>query len=405
MGRIPKFDNANIAAPSVYSHIHYKDSMLITTQDQLVQLCDLLAKGSYIAVDTEFIREKTYFPILCLMQLANQECAAAIDTLQPLDLSPIFSLFENQNLIKVFHSSRQDLEIIYRLWGNLPQPLFDTQIAAMACGFGEMASFELLVDRLLHKEIDKSMRVTDWSLRPLGDKKLRYALDDVRFLCPIYEQLCASLATNGRGFWIEEEMNELLEVHYYQPDPRAAWSKLRIRCRNAAYVKRVKALAYWRELTAIERNILRHHVMSDNTLFDIAAHNPHSLEDFAQLRGTGNNKEEILHALLQTDTFDSSLYDASHNEQKQISTSHVAALIELLRVLLKARSDEHGVAPRLILSARELAHMAARPEEELFNMKVMHGWRYELFGQEALALRQGKIALGVKKQKIITIPL
>ena len=381
---------------------------LITTTKELKAFCKELEDESFITVDTEFLRDKTYFPKLCLIQVAGKNTSYAIDNLaEGIDLQPLYDLLTNSSVLKVFHSARQDIEIIYNLTGKVPSPLFDSQVAAMVCGFGEAASYEALVRKLASVSLDKSSRFTDWSNRPLTQKQLDYALSDVIHLRTVYKALQEKLEENGRTHWLAEEMETLTNPENYEIRPEDAWKKLRIRSgQSLKFVKRVQELAKWREEIAQKKDLPRNHVVKEQTLLEIAASAPKTVKSLKNIRGLGRmgDNSSMVKDILQVieEVATASNEDLEQCRVKKKAPSKSGALVELLKVLLKMKSDEHNVAVKLIASTDDLALVAA---DDNAAVPALHGWRYEVFGQYAKALKEGKIALAAKgnHMKIVDI--
>lgn len=380
---------------------------LITTTEALAAQCKQLEKEAFITVDTEFLRDKTYFPKLCLVQIAGKDSHFAVDTLaRNIDLSPLFELFNNTKILKVFHSARQDLEIIYNLTNKIPTPLFDTQVAAMVCGFGEAASYEILVKKLADVQLDKSSRFTDWSHRPLSKKQLEYALSDVTHLRVVYEKLNALLQENERSHWLTEEMATLTSPKIYKIVPENAWEKLKLRnSQSPRFVKRVQELAKWRELMAQERDIPRNHFFKEQILLEIAATAPKTIKTLQNIRGMSKSAAEeyggkILSIVQEVEDMPEEKLPLI--QLKRTANARNRPLVELLKVLLHMKSDEHKVAAKLIASTDELEIIAAEKEPEV---PAMQGWRHEVFGQYAMALKEGKIALAAKGRKMRLVEL
>lgn len=383
------------------------NSLLVKTTEELAALCQALSVEPYVTVDTEFLREKTYFPKLCLVQVAGKEAAFAVDSLaEGMDLTPLFALLDNPRVLKVFHSARQDIEIFYNLTSHIPYPLFDTQVAAMVCDFGEAVSYEVLVRKLAGVQLDKSSRFTDWSHRPLTKKQLAYAISDVVHLRDVYEKLNQKLEENGRISWLAEEMAILTDPKSYVNAPEDAWEKIRIRSgQSSRFVKRVQELAKWREATAKRRDLPRNHILKEQTLLEVAATAPRDMEGLRHIRGMGKLSDtsqtglEILSVLAAVEA----LQDEELAPFKSKKTVHKnSALIELLKVLLRMQSDEHHVAPKLIASSDDLARIATEKKPDV---PAMQGWRYEVFGQYAEALKEGKVALSAKGSRMIMVEL
>lgn len=383
---------------------------VITDNAQLKELCQELAHASFVTVDTEFLRDKYYYPKLCLIQIAAPEGEAyGVDPLAAgMDLSPLFELFQNASVVKVFHSAKQDIEIILQLSGNVPDPLFDTQVAGMVCGFGESASYATLVEKLAGgKKLDKSSRFTDWSQRPLSEKQISYALSDVTYLREVYLRLKDMLEKRNRAHWVTEEMATLLNPSTYQTDPEVVWQKIRTRSHTKPFLYMVKELAKWRELKAQKLNVPRTHLMKDPILLQLAASAPKTYPELSKVRGIGRVAEKSLAAEV-LETIDRVLatpkaeIPAFPKGEVRVDTSKYKAILDLLRVLLKSRAGDNEVAEKLLASSDDLALLAAGRGEDLPCMK---GWRYDVFGRDAEELLQGHLGLGVKKGKICLIEM
>lgn len=375
---------------------------LITETAELEALCGRLAQTDFITVDTEFLRDSTYWPRLCLLQVAGPEDVAAIDTLSPeIELEPLLELFDNKQILKVLHSARQDMEIFFHLTGRLPAPIFDTQVAAMVCGFGESVGYDTLVRKMTGAHVDKSSRFTDWSRRPLADRQLNYALADVTHLRKIYRKLEKRLARTGRAAWLDEEMAILTSPETYRLEPELAWKRLKTRSTDRRYLAVLRSLATWREQEAQQRDVPRGRVLRDEQLFDIAAHRPKGEEELARSRGVskdmarGRLGKAILEAVAQALALPDA--DLPKPPPKPTAPNGAGPLIDLLKVLLKLRCDEHDVAQKLIASAADLERIAADDDAEVMALK---GWRYDIFGRDALALKQGTVALSAAGNKV-----
>jgi ribonuclease D len=381
---------------------------VISDTAALARFCARQEGAEFVAVDTEFMRERTYWPILCLVQIAGPGEAAAIDALAPgIDLEPLLALMADQRTLKVFHSGRQDVEIFFNLSGTVPAPLFDTQIAAMVCGFGDAASYETLVARLARASLDKSSRFTDWSHRPLTERQLRYALDDVVHLRTVYEKLQQRLATNERASWFAEEMAELSNPDTYRNDPGEAWRRFRLRGRvDARFFGVLRELAAWRETAARQRNLPRARIMRDEAVLEIAAHAPKTIEALARTRSLGKGVAEgklggeIL-AAVQRGLAESGTVEPPQTPKVEPAPG-VGPLIELLRVLLKQRCEDHHVAQRLLASADDLEAIAVDDDAPV---RALSGWRRQIFGNDALALKHGRLALTVRHNRVFLVPL
>lgn len=372
---------------------------LITTTDALADLCERLAKADFITVDTEFMRENTYWPELCLVQIADDKEAAAIDPLAPgIDLSPLLDLMcENEDVLKVFHAGGQDVEIIYNLTGKTPHPIFDTQIAMMAVSQSEQIGYSNLVESWLGFSIDKGARFTDWSRRPLTDRQIEYAIGDVTHLSKIFPKLLKRLIKTGRGEWLDIEMEKLADPENYRTDMDTVWQKIRAPSRNPAVLGRLKALAAWREREAMDKNIPRGRIMRDETLADIASHPPKEQQDLAKVRGlsTGWKDNDIGRRLMQTLAESKPLTDAEMPPKAPRGAplgKEGALVADLLKLLLKIRSREIDIAARLLARTDDLELLAAGQRK---NLPILEGWRFEQFGRDALELVEGKLAFAV----------
>jgi len=381
---------------------------VITDTAALARFCAQQRGASFVAVDTEFMRERTYWPILCLVQVAGPTEAAAIDALAPgIDLTPLLALMADESILKVFHAARQDIEIFFNLSGTVPKPLFDTQIAAMVCGFGDAVSYETLVSKLAQASLDKSSRFTDWSHRPLTERQIHYALADVVHLRTVYEKLQQRLASNGRAGWFAEEMAVLSDSATYRSDPSEAWRRFRLRGRvNPRFFGVLREVAAWRETAARQRNLPRGRIMRDEAVLEVAAHMPKTIEALARTRSLGKGVaegklgNEILDAV-QRGLADSEAL-APPASAKADSPPGLGPLVELLRVLLKQRCEEHQVAQKLVATADDLDAIAAADDAPV---PALSGWRYEIFGKDALALKHGRLALTVLRNRITLVEL
>lgn len=377
---------------------------LITTTDALADLCERLAKADFITVDTEFMRENTYWPELCLVQIADDKEAAAIDPLAPgLDLSPLLDLLvDNEDVLKVFHAGGQDVEIIYNLTGKTPHPIFDTQIAMMAISQSEQIGYSNLVESWLGLTIDKGARFTDWSRRPLTERQIEYAIGDVTHLAKIFPKLLKRLIKTGRGEWLDIEMEKLADPENYRTDMDTVWQKIRAPSRNPAVLGRLKALAAWREREAMDKNIPRGRIMRDETLADIASHPPRDQADLAKVRGlsAGWKDNDIGRRLMQTlaDARPLSEAEMPPKTPRGAPLGKEGALVaDLLKLLLKIRSREIDIAARLLARSDDLELLAAGQRK---NLPILEGWRFEQFGRDALELVEGKLAFAVVNGKL-----
>jgi ribonuclease D len=372
---------------------------VITDQASLDALCADYAAAPFVAVDTEFMRERTYWPQLCLVQLArpgdDPGAAAAIDPIAgTLDLSPLFALMANPSVVKVFHAARQDVEIFVHLAGVVPAPMFDTQVAAMVCGYGDQIGYETLVRRIARAGLDKSSRFTDWGRRPLSEKQVAYALGDVTHLRAIYLNLSAELKRTGREDWVAEEMAVLTNPDTYRTEPDAAWRKLKTRSTSGKVLAAAQCLAAWREREAQARDVPRSRILKDDALLEIAANRPTTVEELNASRllqregRKGPAADAILAALREAEGMPPEA--RPDMEERPQPRPGAAALVELLKVLLKAKSDETGVAQRLIASTADLEALAS---DDAPDVPALHGWRRAVFGEDALRLKAGEIAL------------
>jgi len=377
----------------------------ITKSSELKDFCDHAVKEKYITIDTEFLRERTYYSKLCLLQLAipgnAHENAVIIDTLvDDLDLSPLYRIFQNQKIVKVFHAARQDLEIFYFDSGILPYPLFDTQIAAMVCGFGDQVAYETLVRQLAKQTLDKSSRFTDWSSRPLTDAQKKYALADVTHLRVIYEILSKQLMENGRINWVEDELKNLISPETYDVDPKNSWRRIKTKSNSRRFLGLVASLAEFREKFAQSKNIPRNRVIKDDALLELASNRPKTLNDLSKSRLLLKDarKGDIASGLLAA--IDRGLKipeeDLPVKSIKSDKRNINNALADLLKVLLKSRSESTGVASKLIASASDLEALASGDR----NIDALNGWRFEVFGKSALELCDGKVGLSVMENKV-----
>ncbi|TVR97854.1 MAG: ribonuclease D [Rhodospirillales bacterium] len=380
---------------------------LITDNQALVDFCRRVAGTPAVTVDTEFMRERTFWPKLCLVQVAGLKEAAAIDPLAGLDLSPLFEILADPATVKVFHAARQDLEIFYQLMGKLPAPVFDTQVAAMVCGFGDQVGYETLVAKFAKVRLDKGSRFTDWSLRPLSRRQIDYALSDVIHLRKVYERLSAKLEASGREPWLLEEMAVLTDPATYALDPELAWKRLKTRGGNGRFLAELKELAAWREREAQARDVPRNRILRDEALVEIAHHTPTTAEALARTRGLPRSFAESAAgaAVLAAVTRGLAVPEAElpEPEAKREVPRRVAATAELLKVLLKMRADEHDVAQRLVASAADVEAIAAFGEEA--KVQALTGWRRQVFGDAALAVREGRLALALKAGRLTLVEI
>lgn len=373
--------------------------MIITTTAELAKYCAQWAKEPYITVDTEFMREKTYWPILCLIQVGSSQGAIAIDPMAAgLDLQPFWEILQNQSVTKVFHAARQDVEIFVKLSGHVPKPMVDTQVAAMVTGYGEQASYESLVQKLCGKDIDKSMRFTDWSQRPLTEAHINYALGDVTHLRTVYEKIYERAQKLGRVDWMMEEMDTLSNPQTYIVEPYSQWERIRSRTQKPKFLAYLRELAAWRETAAQTRNVPRGRICKDDALLEIVAHPPQDIADFERYRHargmiSNRDKPEIIAASKRAAQLPSDQWPQV--ETPRPLSQHQAALSELLRVLLRIKSDENGVAAKLIATSDDIEQIVRGQDEQC---TALRGWRMDVFGKDALLLRDGKLALSIDKK-------
>ncbi len=382
-----------------------KMNVILTTK-QLEDAVESLSANDFVAVDTEFIRETTFWPELCLVQMATPDYSCLVDPLSgEIDLAPFFALMANERVTKVFHAARQDLEIVHKLGGIIPSPLFDSQVAAMVCGFGDSISYDQLVFKMTGVQLDKSSRFTDWRQRPLTDLQLDYALADVTHLSVIYPLLKAKLEAAGRGEWVKEEMATLSSVDTYDLKPEDAWKRLKMRVRKPIELVILQHVAAWREREARERNVPRSRVIKDDTIYEIAQQQPKDQAALGRLRtvpngwersGAGQELMKVIAAAIETP-----------KEQLPKLPRHVAApegtgaATEMLRVLLKLVTEEQGVAAKVVATSDDLDQIAAKGEHA--DVAAMHGWRKELFGDTALQLIRGEVALKFEGKRIVAV--
>lgn len=371
-------------------------SVLVTSSDELAERCTPLGNGEFVAVDTEFVRENTYRPKPCLIQLSDPEGHAfAIDPIDgDLDLAPLCELLQNRRVLKVFHASRQDLEILYRISGKMPRPVFDTQVAAMVCGFGEQIGFAKLVRELCGVTLDKSSQFSDWSLRPLSPRQISYALDDVVHLCTIYEALRKRLEQNGRGRWLSEEMAILTDPATYDADPNDAWQRVRRRGLSGRGIAVLQKVAAWRERRAQRLDVPRTRILRDESVLEIASSAPRTLEALGRIRGVSGSfvasdaAPQLLAAIAEGLRVPAS--QLPKPAPRVDLPEGAEQLVALMQALLKLRCAQHGVAEKLIATRSDLEQIAV---DSSANVHALRGWRREIFGAEALALKTGSLAI------------
>ncbi len=375
---------------------------VVTRTADLDELCRELAAQPFVAVDTEFMRESTYWPKLCLIQAAAPGVEAVIDPqAEGLDLAAFHALMADAKVLKVFHAARQDLEIFLKLGGRLPTPVFDSQIAAMACGYGDTIAYDALVQTVLKRRLDKSSRFTDWSRRPLSENQLAYALADVTHLRDLYPRMHAQLEAQGRLSWLDEEHANLLDPDNYDTTPENAWERLKLRKTTPDYVLALQVAAAWRERQAQARDVPRGRIVKDEALYEIAEIRPKNAADFDRMRaaprGFGNSRaaQELVQAL------DRAFADPNRPQYKHArqppTPAGLGPTVELLKVLLRYQAEAHDVAPRLIASAADVEAIAADDNADVAALK---GWRRQVFGERALALKHGQIALKLEDGKV-----
>jgi ribonuclease D len=388
-------------------HLGYTPFMrLITTTSDLAVACESLARHPYVAVDTEFLREQTFWPELCLIQMAGPDDEVIVDPLAAgIDLKPFYELMANEAVVKVFHAGRQDIEIVYAEAGLIPKPIFDSQVAAMVCGFGESVSYVNLVKKVVGKDLDKSSRFTDWSRRPLSDKQLTYAIGDVTHLRDIYKFLKTELESTDRAQWLDQEMAELTAPATYETKPEDAWRRLKLRVKSRKTLAVLMELAAWRERLAQAQDVPRARILRDEALYDIANQMPTETSKLGELRTlsegfsrSGRAKEivDVVKAGLARD-----MKTVPPLNSAQGLSAEATALVDLLRVLLKASAARNKVAPKLIADTDDLELIATEANPDVPALK---GWRLELFGDDAMKLKRGEIALGINAGEVVTVP-
>ncbi|MCO6387890.1 ribonuclease D [Aliihoeflea sp. 40Bstr573] len=377
---------------------------LIQDQAELEAVIAKLEESSFVTVDTEFIRETTFWPILCLIQMAAPGVTALVDPLSKnIDLAPFFRLMANEKVVKVFHAARQDIEIVFHLGDMIPHPVFDTQVAAMVCGFGDSVSYDQLVQKVTGTRLDKSSRFTDWRHRPLTDKQLEYALADVTYLIEVYEYLRAELEREDRAHWLTEEMDILTARETYDPHPDDAWKRLKMRVRKPQELAIVQALAAWRDREARERDVPRQRVVKDDAIYEIAQQGPRDSHALGRLRSTPKGWERSSTAAALLEVVNQALDLPKEQLPKMPKQVHQpegsGAAVELLKVLLKIIAEKEGVAPKVLASGDDLEKIAGEGEDAA--VPALSGWRREVFGERALQLVRGEIGLKFEKRRIV----
>jgi ribonuclease D len=376
----------------------------ITTTSDLAAACGRMASYPFVTVDTEFLRETTYYPLLCVAQMASPDEAVVVDTLAPgIDLAPFYKLMADEKVMKVFHAARQDIEIVWHGAKLIPHPIFDTQVAAMVLGYGDSISYDQLVQRITGDALDKSHRFTDWTRRPLSDAQLTYAISDVTHLRDVYRALVDDLKRRGRGDWVEDEMQVLTSPETYRMDPDSAWQRLKTRVRKPKELAVLIEVAAWREREAQSRDVPRSRILKDEVIADIAVQAPTTLEKLKTLRSLPKGFERsrwgdaIIGAVAKGVARDLKTLPPQARAQQ---APNGAAAVELLKVLLRMISERHHVAAKVIATVDDLERIAADDEADV---PALHGWRRELFGEKALALKHGKLALAIEKGKVAAV--
>jgi ribonuclease D len=381
---------------------------VITTQEELETAIAALEKSDFVTVDTEFIRETTFWPILCLIQMAAPGVTALVDPLAPgLDLAPFFRLMADEKITKVFHAARQDIEIVVHLGDLVPHPVFDTQVAAMVCGFGDSVSYDQIVQKITGTRLDKSSRFTDWRHRPLSDKQLDYALADVTYLIEVYQHLRTELEREDRAHWLNEEMEVLTSRDTYDPRPEDAWKRLKMRLRKPQELAVLQAVAAWREREARERDVPRGRVLKDDAIYEIAQQQPRDAAALARLRTTPKGWERSSSAAGLLSAVNAALTLPKEEMPKLPKTFQppegTSAAAELLKVLLRIVAEKEGVAPKVLASSDDIDRIAA--EGENADVPALQGWRRAVFGEAALKLVRGEVGIKFDKRRIAVFDL
>src|SRR5512139_3177313 len=401
----PRTRKTKRVAMTVPDQVRFNPAMdLITTTDELAAVCARAAKHPFVTVDTEFLRETTYYPLLCVAQMASPDEAVVIDALaEGIDLAPFFQLMANEKVTKVFHAARQDIEIVWNLAQTIPHPIVDSQVAAMVLGYGDSISYDQLVQRITGDVLDKSNRFTDWTRRPLTDAQVTYALSDVTHLRSVYVKLAADLAKRGRASWVESEMGVLTSPETYRMDPERAWERLKTRVRKPKELAVLMEVAAWREREAQTRDVPRSRVLKDDVVGDVATQMPTTIERLGQLRSLPKGfersrwGEQIVEAVtrgLERDPKTLPRFERSRPAQNG------AAIVELLKVLLRMTSESHGVAAKVIATVDDLDRIAA---DDNADVPALKGWRRVLFGDKALALKRGELCLAVERGRVVAV--
>ena len=377
---------------------------LITNTADLAAVCRRMAQHPFVTVDTEFLRETTYYPLLCVAQMASADEAVVIDALAPdLDLAPFFELMADEGVLKVFHAARQDIEIVWHRAKLVPHPIFDTQVAAMVLGYGDSISYDQLVQRVTGDKLDKSHRFTDWSRRPLTAAQVGYAISDVTHLRDVFLALSSDLKKRGRSDWVDEEMEILTSPNTYRMEPETAWERLKTRVRKPRELAVLIEVAAWREREAQSRDVPRGRVLKDDALGDIAVHAPTTPEKLAALRSLPRGFErsrwgaDIIEAVKRGLARDQAELPRIDKPRQGVNGN---ATVELLKVLLRMTSERHGVAAKVIATVDDLEQIAM---DDRADVPALHGWRREMFGNSAIALKRGELALAVEKGRVIVV--
>lgn len=386
---------------------NHQDYQFITDSASLSAACAKLRTSPFVTVDTEFLRENTFWARLCLVQVASADAAYIIDPLAAnLELYPFFELLTDESVVKVFHAARQDVEIFVHLDGVVPKPLFDTQIAAMVCGFGDQISYDQLVRRTTGNTVDKTSQFTDWSRRPLSGSQLSYALSDVTHLRDVYAYLVDQLDRTNRSHWVAEEMAVLSDIETYRSHPENAWQRLKMRVKKPRQLAVLQSIAAWREVEAQKRNVPRNRVLKDDAIYEIALQHPRSTKHLSQLRTIpkGFERSSTAQDILTAVEEGLSVPDADlpRIPRPRTPPDHAGAVTELLKVLLKMVSEGHGVAARIIATIDDLERIAA---DDNADVAALRGWRLELFGRQALAIKNGELALAISDNKVTAVGL
>ncbi len=376
----------------------------ITTTSELAAVCARMASHPFVTIDTEFLRETTYYPLLCVAQMATADEAVVVDALAPnIDLAPFFALMANEKVMKVFHAARQDIEIVWHQAKLIPHPIFDTQVAAMVLGYGDSISYDQLVQRITGDALDKSHRFTDWTRRPLSEAQLSYAISDVTHLRDVYAALVDDLGRRGRVDWVQEEMQILTSPETYRMDPENAWQRLKTRVRKPKELAVLIEVAAWREREAQSRDVPRSRVLKDEVIADVAVHAPTTVDRLANLRSLPKGFERSRWGEGIVAAVARGLASDMKNLPRPARVPAMAngtAVVELLKVLLRMISERHHVAAKVIATVDDLERIAA---DDAADVPALTGWRRELFGEKALALKHGKLALAIEKSKVAAV--